>query len=80
MSLNAAQLFKLIGDENPYAASTTVQLDDVIEVQTELGTWQFKGTPHFIEKALRISYTYSDVTGHTIRDYILVGYEGGGAY
>jgi hypothetical protein len=80
MPLNAAQLYKLIVDENPYASTTPVQLDDVIEVQVELGTWQFKGTPHFIEKAIRISYTYTDASLHTIRDYILVGYEGGGAY
>lgn len=52
----------------------------VIEQQLDVGTWNFKGVPHFIEKAIRIPYTYIDVNGVQIRDYLLIGYEGGGAY
>ncbi|HUO65506.1 MAG TPA: hypothetical protein VMT97_17445 [Terriglobales bacterium] len=77
--MTPAQLGKLIVDENPYT-SGTVTIEDVVEVQVELGTWPFKGTPHYIEKAIRVSYTYTDASLHTVRDYILIGLEGGGAY
>jgi len=71
-------LGKLIFDENPY--STAMTPEAAVEVQADLGTWQFKGVPYYIEKAYKIPYTYVDAAGHTIRDYILVGYAGGGAY
>ena len=55
--------------------------DQQVEKQLDLGQWYFKGVPHNIERALRIAYTYRDVdTGAVIRDYLLIGYEGGGAY
>ena len=73
----------IIADANPY----TVGLPDpvyenpaVIEQQFDSGNWNFKGVPHFIEKAIRIPYTYVDANNVTIRDYLLIGYEGGGAY
>ena len=74
----AEKLGKLIIDENPYSPATTPE--DPVEVQADLGTWQFKGVPHYIEKAYKIPYTYTDIHGVLIRDYILVGYAGGGAY
>jgi hypothetical protein len=52
----------------------------VVEQQFDVGNWNFKGVPHFIEKAIRIPYTYVDANNVTIRDYLLIGYEGGGAY
>jgi len=45
-----------------------------------VGNWNFKGVPHFIEKAIRIPYTYVDANNVTIQDYLLIGFEGGGAY
>jgi hypothetical protein len=42
--------------------------------------WSFKGVPHDIEVALRIAYTYTDQHGVKVRDYLLIGYAGGGAY
>jgi hypothetical protein len=50
-----------------------------VERQVDLN-WSFKGVPHYIERAIRIPYTYVDENGITIRDYILIGYAGGGAY
>ena len=80
MALDPTQLGQLIIDENPYTTSSSSPiLSDVIEVQGEPGTWPFKGSPHHIKKAIRITYTYTH-NGHTVRDYILIGYEGGGAY
>ncbi len=78
--MNAQQLGQLILDENPYAAANTLLPTEPVEVQVELGTWQFKGGPHYIEKAIRIPYTYKDASQHMVQDYILVGFEGGGAY
>jgi hypothetical protein len=93
--LNEAQLGILIFKENPYAKPYTpgtfvlpappkvggMDPDDAqVEKQLNLGTWTFKDTPHYIERAIRIAYTYTDAEGVTIRDYLLIGYEGGGAY
>lgn len=81
MPLTPAQLGQIILNENPYSTITgAITVDNVVEVQTELGNWTFKGGPHYIERALKLSYTYVDAYGATVRDYILVGYEGGGAY
>lgn len=52
----------------------------VVEQQLDAGMWNFKGVPHFIEKALKIPYTYTDAHQVVIRDYILIGFVGGGAY
>lgn len=52
----------------------------VVEQQLDVGMWNFKGVPYHIEKALKIPYTYVDARGVTIREYILVGFAGGGAY
>ena len=93
--LNERNLGRLIFMENPYTtgyvpigfvagapAAAAMQPDDVYtEKQLDVGSWTFKGAPHHIERAIRVAYTYTDVeTGSTIRDYILIGYEGGGAY
>lgn len=52
----------------------------VVEQQKDAGMWNFKGVPHFIEKALKIPYTYTDTNGVMIREYLLIGFVGGGAY
>ena len=78
-------LEELIAAANPYlptANSTTPGYDPsiIIEQQLDVGGWNFKRVPHHIEKAIRIPYTYYDDQGVQIRDYLLIGYEGGGAY
>jgi hypothetical protein len=73
----------LITAANPYlpaGGSPTYESPIVIEQQLDVGGWSFKGIPHHIEKAIRIPYTYVDDHGVLIRDYLLIGYEGGGAY
>jgi hypothetical protein len=52
----------------------------VVEQQLDVGQWTFKGVPHEIEKALKIPYTYKDENGVEIREYLLIGFAGGGAY
>jgi hypothetical protein len=52
----------------------------VVEQQLDAGMWSFKGVPHYIEKALKIPYTYRDANNVVIRDYLLIGFAGGGAY
>lgn len=73
-----------IEDANPYLVGTNPNLQYenpiVVEQQLDVGNWNFKGIPHHIEKAIRIPYTYTDDNGVRIRDYLLIGYEGGGAY
>jgi hypothetical protein len=81
MTLTPAQLGQLIMDGDPYTSSgNPVAATEPVEVQADLGTWQFKGTPYYIEKAIKIPYTYKDINGHLIQDFILIGYAGGGAY
>ena len=81
MALTPAQLGQLIIDGNPYPVPPKLMAAvEPVEVQVELGTWQFKGVPYYIEKAYKIPYTYKDINNHEIQDYILLGYAGGGAY
>ena len=80
MPLNPA----VIDDANPYtqppAGPAVFVNPPVVEQQLDVGTWNFKGGPHYIEKAIKIPYTYTDANGVHIREYILIGYAGGGAY
>ena len=56
------------------------------EAQEQPGTWKFKYGDHYVQRALRIPYMFyresdNDPTkGVLVRDYFLVGFEGGGAY
>jgi len=96
MALSERDFGLLIFRENPYTAELGtytapandglapapggMSIDEThVERQVDLN-WSFKGVPHYIERALRIPYTYTDENGVDIRDYILIGYEGGGAY
>jgi hypothetical protein len=78
-------LEQLIAAANPYLPTDNSSTPDyetpiIIEQQLDVGGWSFKGVPHHIEKAIRIPYTYYDDHGVQVRDYLLIGYEGGGAY
>lgn len=74
----------VIQQANPYTDPPATQANfvdpPVVEQQADAGTWTFKGVPHHIEKALRIPYTYTDANGVHIREYLLIGFAGGGAY
>jgi hypothetical protein len=76
---------EIVEKANPYTpslGSTTMKFEDpiIVEQQVHLGNWAFKGVPYYIEKALKIPYTYKDAHGVTIEDYLLIGFAGGGAY
>ena len=42
-----------------------------------IGSWKFKDRSVRIAKAIRIPYTYQDRHGNFVREYLLIGYEGG---
>ncbi len=70
---------------NPYTpimADGIMQFESpiIIEQQVHSGNWAFKGVPYYIEKAIKIPYTYVDAHGNTVEDYLLIGFAGGGAY
>lgn len=76
---------QVIEKANPYTPNlpySTMLFDTpiIIEQQAHIGTWAFKGVPYYIEKALKIPYSYVDAHGEWIEDYLLIGFAGGGAY
>jgi len=57
---------------------------DEVESQEYAGRWDFKGTSHYVAKAIRIPYMYyrpaeDGTTAVLVTDYLLIGFEGGGA-
>ena len=77
-------LGQLIFDENPYSSLQTTApkkfelMVDETEVDYKGLEWYFKNGDNYVKKALRIPYIYKDANNHVIRDYLLIGYEGGG--
>ena len=74
---------------NPPSSATLdkrfgLKLDEA-ESQEYAGKWDFKGTPHYVAKAVRIPYVYyrpseeDPNVGVLVTDYLLIGFEGGGA-
>jgi len=65
----------------------TIQ-EDGVEYQEKPGAWYFKGAAHNLARSVRIPYTFywknpaADAKADPIeiRDYFLIGFEGGGAY
>ena len=74
-------LGQLIFDENPYSPQVSPKQFEVMLNETEMSyrgmQWYFKNGSNYVAKALRIPYCYTDKDGHVIRDYLLIGYEGG---
>lgn len=57
---------------------------DHVESQEYAGRWDFKGTSHYVAKAIRIPYRYyrpaeDNTIAVLVTDYLLIGFEGGGA-
>ena len=80
MSLN---YIPILDNANPYTQGLppgNFYAALIIEQQLDAGMWNFKGVPYFIEKALKIPYTYTDANNVLIQDYLLIGFAGGGAY
>ena len=70
----------LINQANPYTHAPNFVDPPFVEKQLDAGMWNFKGVPHFIEKALKVPYTYVDADGVHVTEYLLIGFAGGGAY
>jgi hypothetical protein len=57
-----------------------------IEQHEEPGKWHFKYAEHHVERAVRIPYMFykrtenDDKKAVLVRDYFLIGFEGGGGY
>jgi hypothetical protein len=57
-----------------------------IEHNEKPGSWKFKYADHYIQRALRIPYMYykqsefNKAEGVLVRDYFLIGFEGGAGY
>ena len=82
----AQQIGQAIIDLNPYAG-TQVMLSEGVEIDApENGLlWYFKTGTNRVRKAVRVKFTYdvknaAGATVATVNDWILIGYEGGGAY
>ena len=81
------ELGQLIFDANPYlkppaAGGRKTKLEfmlDEVEMDYRGYQWTFKSGNDYVAKALRIPYCYTDADGVEVRDYLLIGYEGGGA-
>jgi hypothetical protein len=77
-------LEELIRAMNPYKSQGDFEVDfEGVEYAEKPGSWYFKGAAEPIARAVKIPYTFVwRVNGQdvTIRDYLLVGFEGGGAY
>jgi hypothetical protein len=56
------------------------------ELEEEPGQWKFKYADHYVERGLRVPYLYyrkseaDPSKGILVKDYFLIGFEGGGAY
>ena len=50
---------------------------EIEETTYASGSWQFRGRALRVAKAIRISYTYQDRHGNIVKEYLLIGYEGG---
>ena len=76
-------LGQLIFDETPYSNQVAPKQFEIMIDETEVDykglEWYFKNGENYVKKALRIPYSYMDKNGHEIRDYLLIGYEGGGS-
>jgi hypothetical protein len=62
---------------------------DGVEYQEKPGNWYFKGATHNIARSVRIPYTFYWANEQAnkktppvveVKDYFLIGFEGGGAY
>lgn len=79
---------------NPDPSATPPVVDDSpfaldlggSEMHEKPGEWKFKYADHYVARALRIPYMYykplesDDTKGFLVRDYFLIGFEGGMGY
>ena len=75
---------------DPGGSSDRIWIDsDNVEYQEKPGNWYFKGATHNIARSVRIPYRFYWANQQAnpgtppvveIKDYFLIGFEGGGAY
>ena len=79
-------LEELIQKLTPYPGGSDYEIDhEGVEYHEKPGGWNFKGIPHGVARAVRVPYTFywfNEATKSTveIRDYFLIGFEGGAGY
>ncbi len=81
-SITPQQLGEYIFKANPYTRrppSTTMapRLEET-EKDYKSVEWNFKTASHRVNLPLRIPYYFTDVYGQTVKDYLLIGFEGSG--
>jgi len=76
------QLGEYIFKANPYTRqqtpSTMNPCLEETEKYNESVAWEFKTASYRVQVALRIPYYFTDANGQTVKDYLLIGFEGSG--
>ncbi len=76
----------LVEKLTPYAGGEEFEIKpEEVEYHEKPGGWNFKGVSHGVARAIRVPYTFywfNEDTKSTveIRDYFLIGFEGGAGY
>ncbi len=75
------QLGEYIFKANPYTKQDPTTMNPCLE-ETEKYyksvEWDFKTASYRVNVALRIPYYFTDEYGQTVKDYLLIGFEGSG--
>lgn len=76
-------LGKLIFEANPYIPKGAPKNFEFMFKDTEMSykgmQWYFKNGSNYVGKAMRIPYCFTDEDGIEVKDYLLIGFEGGGS-
>ncbi len=76
------QLGEYIFKANPYTRQQNPPTMDPRLEETEKDyksvEWDFKTASYRVNLALRIPYYFTDEYGQTVKDYLLIGFEGSG--
>jgi hypothetical protein len=81
-----APVVKLVADDCDDADAEFLLDASGAELQERPGNWKFKYAEHYVRRAIRMPYLYYQVSdtdpthGTLVKDYFLIGFEGGGAY
>ena len=78
----AQQLGEYICRANPYtrqqdSPSMKPRLEETEKYYKSV-EWDFKTASYRVNLALRIPYYFTDAYGQTVKDYLLIGFEGAG--
>jgi hypothetical protein len=87
---NKTDLATAIENRNPYSFLNTNPANQGMTLpanwQSEVeedayvtDSWKFRGQSLRIKKSIRIPYNYQDAHGNSVREYLVIGYEGSGS-